>query len=277
MNIRKPFNVLLLVPLLVASTALPTFAEAEADSSVETKELPGLKGGPEKDVRSVSSVSMSTMQQRYPNVVVLHGPRNKKEIALTFDDGPSTRYTQKVLNILNKYNAKATFFLMGARAKALPHLVERIAAEGHAIGNHTYWHPNLTEGGVPQLDWEVKETNKVIKKITGRKTRLFRPPYGALNDKLAQRLKKMNMNAILWSVDSENWKEPPAKKMNKIVLNNTSAGDIILFHDAGDWRLDLSGTLKSLDTIIPKLQKRGYEFVTIPELLNTPEHFRKGS
>lgn len=234
----------------------------------EQIDMMNLEGGPEVDGRKPNPISNNLLQLKYPNILALRGLLNDKKVALTFDDGPDPRYTPQILDILKQYNAKATFFLIGARAKAHKGIVERIVREGHVVGNHTYWHPNLVKGGAGNLDWEVKETENTINEIVGYKPSLFRAPYGSLNDGLVQQLGKMGNSIIGWSVDSLDWMQLSPEQIEKNVLSNVHPGAIILMHDGGHWTMDLLGTVQSLHKIISEIQKDGVEFVTIPELIN---------
>lgn len=226
------------------------------------------EGGPESIGREPNLVSNIILQREFPNIVVLRGSIDQNKIALTFDDGPDVRFTPQVLDVLNEYQVKATFFLMGARAAEHQQIVRRIQAEGHTIGNHGYWHPNLTEESLERVQWEINATEEVINQIVGFRPRLFRPPYGALNRDIVQLIGNMGYAIILWNVDSLDWRQLGAQVIADTVLGNTIPGSIILMHDGGDWTMDLTGTVESLHTIIPTLKQEGMEFVTVPELLN---------
>src|SRR5690625_427179 len=230
-----------------------------------------LEGGSETDVREPHPVSNDQLQRKYPNVLFLHGDRHKNEVALPFDDGPDIRFTPLVLDMLKKHDVKATFFLMGNRAKEHDEIVQRIHEEGHAIGNHTYWHPNLPKEQPERLDWEVKETEQVIENIVGFKPKLFRSPYGALNEEMVETLDNLGNKIIGWDVDSLDWKQLETDVIADNILSNVSPGSIILMHDGGDWTMDLMGTVESLDKVITKLTEDNIRFVTVPELLNLPE------
>lgn len=248
-------------------------AKSQGQSKIQSTEkgLPQPKGGSERNHREIRPVSNSLLQQKYPTTVVLRGSYTDKRVALTFDDGPDRRFTPQVLDKLKKYNAKATFFLMGSRAKALPEITRRISNEGHTIGNHTYWHPKLFKESIDRARWEVTETESALKEIIGYKPALFRAPYGGLNEGLVETFQKMNLSVVGWSVDSLDWMELNAEEVQKNVLSNVQPGSIILMHSGGHWTQDLSGMIKALDVIIPQLQKDGIEFVTVPELLNINE------
>lgn len=232
---------------------------------------PELEGGSEMIVREPHPVSNDLLQREYPETVFLHGSRDRDEVALTFDDGPDIRFTPLVLDVLDRHDVKATFFLMGNRAKEHDEIVERIYDSGHAIGNHTYWHPNLPEEKLDRLDWEVRETANVIEGITGFKPYMFRSPYGALNEEMVEKLRNMDQKVIGWDVDSLDWKQLAPDIIADNVLSNVSPGSIILMHDAGDWTMNLMGTVEALDQIITKLKEDDISFVTVPELLDFPE------
>lgn len=226
------------------------------------------EGGSESTNRQPSPVGNAILQREFPNTVVLRGSLHDNKVALTFDDGPDIRFTPQVLDVLSNYQVKATFFLMGARAAEHVDIVRRMDEEGHAIGNHTYWHPNLAEEPLDRTHWEVTTTEDVLAQILGYRPKLFRPPYGSLNREVVQLLADLNYSVILWNVDSLDWRQLGADTITDIVLSNAGPGSIILMHDGGDWSMDLSGTVQSLHQIIPFLQQEGMEFVTIPELLN---------
>lgn len=214
---------------------------------------------------------MRILQQRYPDTFFLQGSTTQNRVALTFDDGPDPRFTNDILDVLNQYNVPGTFFLMGSRAVAYPEIVTRIQSEGHVIGNHTYFHPNLVdESSLETLEREVTRTEDALNDIIGFRTRLFRPPYGFLYNELVEKLAEMNYLVIGWSVDSLDWQEDPPEVIASNVLGITHPGAIILMHDGADWDGDRTNTIEALKQIIPTLQEQGYEFVTVPELLNIP-------
>jgi len=211
------------------------------------------------------------LQRKYPNVFVLHAPEDENRIALTFDDGPDSRFTPRVLDVLKKHNVKATFFVMGSRVKGVPRVARRIADEGHVMGNHTYWHPKLWRQSAGRIRWEALETDHAILEVAGYAPKLFRPPYGALTEELLTQLSAMNYTVVGWNVDSLDWKQLPADQVEANVVSNVRPGSIILMHSGGNWDQDLSGMVEALDRIIPRLKEQGMTFVTIPELLGVPK------
>ena len=179
-----------------------------------------------------------------------------KLIALTFDDGPNYN-TSKVLDVLAKYNVKATFFVLGSKAKDNKKILKREYDSGMEIGNHTFNHLLLTKYKENVIKDEIDKTSSVIFEVTGRYPKLLRPSYGAYNNTI----KKIgDMPIIIWDIDTLDWKYHNSKRIASRVINKVKDGDIILMHDI------YSATANSLNIIIPELQNRGYTFVTIPEL-----------
>lgn len=196
------------------------------------------------------------------------GPSNAKKIALTFDDGPDAKYTGQILDILKQYNIKATFFVIGKRVSAYPETVRRIANEGHAIGNHTWSHPDLTK--ISQKDFlsQLNETNSLLKKIIGYTPLIVRPPFGSVNATVIQEAKTEGLKLITWSVDTRDWEGISKEKIMENVKKEVKPGGIILQHSSGGKNGNLSNTVEALPQIIEYLKENHYEFVTVPELLN---------
>ncbi|WP_339230909.1 polysaccharide deacetylase family protein [Oceanobacillus sp. FSL K6-2867] len=234
--------------------------------------IPDLRGGSENPERERQQpVDLRILQQRYPDVFFLQGASDQNQVALTFDDGPDPRFTNEILDVLNQYGVPATFFLLGSRTAAYPEIVTRIQNEGHVIGNHTYFHPNLVdEADIRALEQEAIRTEDELYDMIGYRTHLFRPPYGFLYDELVEQLARMNYSVIGWSVDSLDWQEDPPEVIASNVLDNIHPGAVILMHDGAEWEGDRTNTIESLHQIIPSLQEQGYEFVTVPQLLNIP-------
>jgi peptidoglycan/xylan/chitin deacetylase (PgdA/CDA1 family) len=198
--------------------------------------------------------------------VVFRVPTREKVVALTFDDGPDPEWTPKILDTLRRYRVKATFFMIGKRMEQYPELVRRVVLEGHAIGNHTYTHPrNIEEDTRTRIAWELEQCERVIERITGSRTRLFRPPRGRLDATVFAIAEDEGYRVILWSICADRHDAPTPPLMEKRVLARIAPGGIILSHDG-------TGSIRKKDTeaaplIIAALLKRGYRFVTIPELL----------
>lgn len=198
--------------------------------------------------------------------IIVANRNASKQIAITFDDGPSEKYTPEILDILREYNVKATFFVVGKNAESFPEIVKSEYNDGHEIGNHTYSHPQMKAITTNQADEEIKKTQEIIEKIIGKPPKLFRPPGGYLNNSIVDKITSNGCKTVLWSwrQDTRDWESPPVEKIVNTVLSNLKDGDIILFHDYNSHK---SPTPEALKIIIPKLKERGYEFVTVSELV----------
>ena len=191
------------------------------------------------------------------------GSQASPKIALTFDDGPSDKYTAEILDILKEYNVKATFFIIGSNAQRYPELLRRTVAEGHEIGNHTYSHPHLKTIDETTLTEEVAHTAKLLYEIAGVRTTLFRPPEGVVTPTVASAAQKGGYRTVLWSIDTMDWAQNSPANILKQIKKEANDGDIILFHD---WVARKSPTPEALRLVIPWLQAQGYTFVTVSEL-----------
>lgn len=181
-----------------------------------------------------------------------------KYVALTFDDGPSRKWTSVLLDGLKERDVHATFFLMGKNIEGNEDIVKRMSDEGHLIGNHSYEHIQLTKAGPEAVCEAVEHTQKQIEAITGKRPEYIRPPYGDWNEELEE---EIGMTPVLWSVDSLDWKLKDTGKILRRVLKDVKDGDIILLHD-----IFFSSVEAALE-LIDILQKEGYVFVTADELL----------
>ncbi|MEO4054581.1 polysaccharide deacetylase family protein [Solibacillus sp. CAU 1738] len=182
-----------------------------------------------------------------------------KRVALTFDDGPHPTITHQILKTLEKYDAKATFFVTGHRVEKSPDVLKDVFEAGHEIGNHTYNHPKLTDLPMKQVKSQIEQTNKLVKSIIGEEPTLFRPPYGSFDKEIQASL---SVPLIMWSVDTLDWKHREPAKTLDAVQNYSKNGSIILMHDVHQTTAD------ALDQVLAYLTKQGYEFVTVSEILN---------
>lgn len=181
-----------------------------------------------------------------------------KYIALTFDDGPSRKYTPILLDGLKERGVQATFFLMGKNIEGEEDIVKRMSEEGHLIGNHSYEHIQLTKAGAKAVCEAVEHTQEQIEAITGKRPEYIRPPYGDWNEELEE---EIGMTPVLWSLDSLDWKLKDTGKIIRQVLKDVKDGDIILLHDI------FPSSVEAALELIDILQKEGYVFVTADELL----------
>ena len=161
----------------------------------------------QQDDLPVSSrpIKLKDLRKKYPNTFKFQGS-HVKQIALTFDDVPDSRFTPKVLDQLKRQGIKATFFVVGHRAKKHPDLLRRIHAEGHIIGNHSYTHPQFKRRSAKQFETEIKRTEKIIEDTIGYRPKLIRPPYGEINEAQLKWAQKNGYCIVNWNVDSLDWK-----------------------------------------------------------------------
>lgn len=209
--------------------------------------------------------------------IVWEVPTANKLIALTFDDGPDPIKTPKILELLKRYEAKATFFVVGNRAEKLPDIVKKAQQEGHEIGNHSFSHPYSRNYSIEGMRSELDRTQEIIYKATGHKATLYRPPGGSYNESVVNICKEKELLMVLWSWDQDtmDWTSPGVAKIVNKVLGNVHNGDIILMHD---YVYKSSQTVDALAQLLPELKRRGYSFVTVSELLankeNSDRHIR---
>src|SRR5437762_11898034 len=212
---------------------------------------------------------------KFPEFPTLYhqGAGGEHQVAITFDDGPDPRWTPKILDILKAANVKAAFFLVGVNAEKYPGLVRRIVNEGHEIGNHTYYHPNLALAWPEHVRLELNATQLLIETITGRATTLFRPPYAADTQpsqmselmplQIAQDLSYL---VVLENIDPQDWAKPGADIILRRIKQQRHDGSVILLHDAGG---DRSQTVEALPRILDWLHTRGDTVVPLSTLLGT--------
>ncbi|EIT86424.1 polysaccharide deacetylase family sporulation protein PdaB [Fictibacillus macauensis ZFHKF-1] len=202
--------------------------------------------------------------------VVWDLPSERKEVAITFDDGPNPAYTNEILDTLKKYDAKATFFLVGRNVARHPAIVKREVAEGHELGNHTYTHPYRLPPSAYKK--EIDATEKLIEQYQKNQVKLFRPPGGTLNKPIINYTIKKGYKILLWSwhQDPRDWMHPSASSIATHVVSHVRNGDVILLHDAGGNRQE---TVKAVKMILPILKKKGYKFVTVSQLMMKHERF----
>src|SRR2546427_1863146 len=212
---------------------------------------------------------------KFPEFPTLYhqGAGGEHQVAITFDDGPDPRWTPQILDILKAANVKAAFFLVGVNAERYPGLVRRIVNEGHEIGNHTYYHPNLALCWPEHVRLELNATQLLLETITGRATTLFRPPYAAdtdpsqLTDLTPLRIAEdLNYMVVLENIDPQDWAKPGADIILRRIKQQRHDGSVILLHDAGG---DRSQTVEALPRILDWLHTRGDTVVPLSTLLGT--------
>ncbi|MFM7427903.1 MAG: polysaccharide deacetylase family protein, partial [Elainella sp.] len=191
-------------------------------------------------------------------------PDNRKVIALTFDDGPSSEVTAQILDVLEQYKVQATFFMSGVNVEQQPELARRVVAEGHAVGNRG-WTPFMETDQDLDPEQEIDQTTELIKETTGMTPELFRPANGQVGNKLVNYAKRNHYAVVLWSVDSQDSLVAAPIVLDN-VLRNAQPGRIVLMHDGYGYG-NQSATVQALPQMITALQSQGYRFVTVPKLL----------
>ncbi|MDQ6660097.1 MAG: polysaccharide deacetylase family protein, partial [Chloroflexota bacterium] len=208
-------------------------------------------------------VQIDALQAR--NHFLYHGNIELPEIALTFDDGPNPSYTPQVLAVLKRYGIKATFFDVGYLVQDYPDLVRQEYAAGNMIENHSWSHPHLnlmsSEGILAQLN----NTSAIIQQTIGVRPTFFRPPYGDFSASVLDQASTLGLTTVLWNDEAHDWELPGVEVIAARILHLAGNGVIVLLHDAGGNR---SQTVAALPIIIETLQKQGYRFVTLQQLLD---------
>lgn len=185
----------------------------------------------------------------------------EKKIAVTFDAAWSAQDTDEIIGILKKHNAKATFFAVGDWVEKNPDAVKKLYNAGHEIGNHSDTHPSFSNINREEIKTEILNCNKKIESVTGVVPKLVRAPSGDYDNKSIEVTESLNMKMIQWDVDSLDWKLLSVDEMYSRVISKTQKGSILLFHNG------VENTPEALDKILTKLEKDGYEFVTVSELI----------
>ena len=185
----------------------------------------------------------------------------EKKIAVTFDAAWSAEDTDEIIGILKKHNAKATFFAVGDWVEKNPEAVKKLYNAGHEIGNHSDTHPSFSQINREEIKSEILNCNKKVERITGVEPKLVRAPSGDYDNKSIEVTESLDMKMIQWDVDSLDWKKLSVDEMYGRVVSKTQKGSILLFHNG------VENTPEALDKILEKLEKDGYEFVTVSELI----------
>ena len=186
--------------------------------------------------------------------------KNRKVVALTFDDGPNPATTNQALDTLSKYGIKATFFVLGKNVSGNEEILKRMKADGHVIGNHSWSHPVLSKLSLDDAKKQITDTEDALTKVLGSSSKLMRPPYGAITDDIRNSL---DLSFIMWDVDSLDWKSKNEAAILTEIQREVKNGSIILMHDIH------AETVNTLPKVIDYLKGKGYDFVTVPDLLDS--------
>ena len=207
--------------------------------------------------KKVVNIQISIKERNVLNHANIFINPDRMMVALTFDDGPDPVNTNRILDVLEENNSRATFFVMGYKVDSCQDEIRRAYEMGCQIGNHTYNHPDLTKISGDDVIWQVQHTNELLTEVIGEPAELVRPPYGAVNNQV---LNTIGTPAILWSIDTLDWKTKDPEQIVPAVLDNVKDGDIILLHDVH------STTADAVEIIVPALKEMGYQLVTVEEL-----------
>lgn len=228
----------------------------------KTKKESAPVAAPDSASVAAATAAANSITPKKPGLRVSRVQMPGMYVALTFDDGPSSAYTPKVLDILNRHGAKGTFFVLGSNAKRCSSIVSRAAAEGHEIGVHTWTHINMARSSMTKIDSEVGRTAEIIRTITGKSPAVMRPPYGATTAAIVRHMyDRYGMRSILWDVDTQDWRKPGVSTVISRAVNKAKPGSIILVHDIH------GSTLAAIEGIVTGLQARGFKLVTVSQLM----------
>lgn len=188
--------------------------------------------------------------------ILFRDAKEPSAVYLTFDDGPHPAYTPTLLNILDRYRVKATFFVIGEKALLYPGIVEKIKSEGHTIGNHSFSHSTLMFQKKERIEEEITRTDHTIQKLTGQRPLFFRPPHGWFDVRFRKLMQDSNHRMVLWSLLPYDFQETNSQKLTERIRKNLKPGSIIALHDGHP---NSSLILKALPDILDWIKTSGFE------------------
>ena len=197
-------------------------------------------------------------------------PPGSKQLALTYDDGPNDPHTFRLLELLARHGIRATFFVIGQYVQQRPDIAREIVKGGHALGNHTFSHPNLILASHRQTESELQQCQQSLSDTTGELPRLFRPPFGGRQPGTLRITRNLGLEPVMWNVTGWDWKGRPAEYLEQKIRGQIHGGDVILLHDGSHavFGADRSQTVIATDRLISTFKSQGFEFVTIPEMMH---------
>ena len=217
-------------------------------------------------VLSLGFVAYSPAAHLLP-VAIRRGPRHRRAIALTFDDGPDPTWTPRILEVLDRHQTQATFFLVGERARAAPDIVRAIARAGHDIGAHGLRHRNLWWCTPGKTGEEIRSGVEILEGLTGRSVRDFRPPWGMMNLAVYPWLSRLGLRCVLWSIQPEGLRPRTPDSQAAYVVGRARPGSIVDLHDAPGLPGVPARTCAALPAILDGLRQGGYALVSVSRLL----------
>lgn len=212
--------------------------------------------------------SMSPTGQWYGRTFVGLAPGLKK-LALTYDDGPNDPYTMRLLEVLERHQVRATFFMIGQFVRQRPEIARAVAKAGHVIGNHSFTHPNLIFSSVRQTRIELEECQRALADVLGEHSSLFRPPFGGRRPATLRVARWLGLEPVMWNVTCYDWKTTSPDYVESRAARQVRGGDVILLHDGGHRGIgaDRAHTVAATERLITRYKAQGFKFVTIPEML----------
>jgi peptidoglycan-N-acetylglucosamine deacetylase len=210
--------------------------------------------------------AMAPTSQLYGSTLVRG--TNPRQLALTFDDGPNDPHTLKLLEVLAKHEVRATFFMIGRYVQQRPQIARAVAEAGHALGNHTFTHPNLIFCSEMQTRIQLAECNRAIEDVVGQTPKLFRPPFGGRRPSTLRIARELGLTPVMWNVTGWDWDARSSEYVERKVVKQVHGGGIILLHDGSHRELgsDRSHTVAATERLVARYTSEGYQFVTIPEM-----------
>jgi peptidoglycan/xylan/chitin deacetylase (PgdA/CDA1 family) len=195
-----------------------------------------------------------------------------RTLALTYDDGPNDPWTLRLLDVLERHSAKATFFMIGRFVQQKPDIARAVVAAGHELGIHTWDHPNLIFASSSEVRSQIERTQQVIFDTTGRRCTLMRPPFGARRPATLRAIRDLSLTPVMWNVTCYDWKPTTPEQILARVERQMRGGDVILLHDGGHKRMgaDRSHSVEATELVIGKYTDEGYGFATISQMMDSP-------
>lgn len=196
----------------------------------------------------------------------------RRQIALTYDDGPNDAHTLDLLEVLNKHGIKATFFMIGRHVALRPKIAEAVARDCHVIGNHTFSHTSLVHCSPQQIRQELEDCSRALEDVVGEHSCLFRPPHGARRPDVLHMVRRAGLVPVMWSVTAYDWNAESSLQIEDTVVRHVKGGDIVLMHDGShlDTNADRSQTVIATDRLIRRYRDQGFSFLTVPEMMAAP-------
>jgi peptidoglycan/xylan/chitin deacetylase (PgdA/CDA1 family) len=198
-------------------------------------------------------------------------PAGSRLLALTYDDGPNDPYTMRLLEVLERHGAKATFFLIARFVEQQPEVARTVVAAGHVLGNHTWDHPNLIFANSAEVRRQLQQTQRAIFDATGVEPKLFRPPFGGRRPVTLRVARGLGLQSVMWNVSCHDWKAGSAAEIVSHAARQVRGGDVILLHDGGHQRVgvDRSRSVEATERLLTRYRDEGFRFVTIPEMMGS--------